>query len=300
MQFSAPTSKSQMYQTLNDIFYYYRVRKDPFDELELNELELPRLSVIYLTDQKMEEKADLLLKPDQTLEINQYKDKLNQKILALNSKLNAVEPNKNLQIQQINDRYQTSIQKIERVISKNGLTGSGVALSELNKLELEKNKEISSVESKFLAQSVEYNALIEAYTAQINGADEYFEQVHNEQKLAKKSELFDEQEKLRTEVIKYNNSLDEKEQRYKNTLTQIKANARARYQEISPAAYSKDQLVEMGYYTDVISCIQLYYDTLDKVVAYEDILYSETKLIIYLDEFYSQLLYRYKLRAETA
>ena len=106
----------------------------------------------------------------------------------------------------------------------------------------------------------------------------------------------DEYEKLKKDVFKYNNSLEEKEQRYLNSIKESKASLRLRFLYISAGEYTKDQLVEMGYYTDVIRCVRGYYDTLPAVDAYRDMV-AEHKLAIYLDDYYQNVVYAYKLNA---
>ena len=59
---------------------------------------------------------------------------------------------------------------------------------------------------------------------------------------------------------------------------------------------AKEQLVEMGYYADVVKCVMAYYNTLSPLDAYRD-LSSEQQVIIYLDDYYSSVLYNYQMRA---
>ena len=96
------------------------------------------------------------------------------------------------------------------------------------------------------------------------------------------------------EVFKYNNGLDEKEQRYLNTIKQTKASLKLRYMDISTGEFTKDQLVEMGYYADVVKCVCGYFDRLDPYTAFQDIA-SEKKLAIYLDDYYQNVIYTYNL-----
>ena len=69
-----------------------------------------------------------------------------------------------------------------------------------------------------------------------------------------------------------------------------------RYLDVSAGEFTKDQLVDMGYYEDVIRCVCGYYDTLQPSVAYRDIL-DEGKLAIYLDDYYESIIYLYKSAA---
>ncbi len=298
MQFATPTTKNEMYQILREIFYYYRIRKDPFEELELSMLELERLEFTPLSTLSISSKARKILKPVQTQRINQYVAGLDQKITELNAKLSSLPTKKQTQTDAINSRYASSLEKLERVLSKNGLNGTSVAINELSRLEANKNAELSALENSILDESSNYSAQIEALTERKNSASTHFSQMHEQEIGAKEVALMDEQDKIEREVFKYNNGLDEKEQRYRNTLIQIRSNAMNKYNEINQIEYSKDQLIEMGYYTDAIKCVTAYYDTIDPAQAQSDFLQSERGLMVYLDEYYSDLLYTYRLRAE--
>ena len=61
--------------------------------------------------------------------------------------------------------------------------------------------------------------------------------------------------------------------------------------------FTKDQLVEMGYYKDAIDCVCAYFDTLNPVTAFQQIAH-DTKVAIYLDDYYSNVVYMYKSLAD--
>ena len=52
----------------------------------------------------------------------------------------------------------------------------------------------------------------------------------------------------------------------------------------------------MGYYTDAINCVCAYFDTLSALTAYQQIAH-DTKVAIYLDDYYSNVVYMYKTLA---
>ena len=97
-------------------------------------------------------------------------------------------------------------------------------------------------------------------------------------------------------MFKYNNSLDEKEQRSKNAIAQSNATLQLKYLEINSNNLSKDQLIEMGYYKDVIDCVCAYYDRLSALDAWRAIS-NEPKVAVYLEEYYTQIVSMYQLRA---
>ena len=61
MQFNLPNTKEEMYQILNDLFYYYRVQREGFEEVNLIELNLPRLEYQEKEEELLVQTATILL-----------------------------------------------------------------------------------------------------------------------------------------------------------------------------------------------------------------------------------------------
>lgn len=297
MEFVLPTTKDEMYAVLGELYHYYRVKKDPYKEIELLDLDLERQTFTPKTQEQLLEIAQKDLEAVHLKEIKDYQADLDEKISALSIKNALLQTEREKLRQDIVGRYDKSINKLEETILKNGLSGSGIAITQIVALENQKNKEITELLDRTSMSIAEYNAQVTALQERKDNATAYFSQIHQKQIEKRASELSDEQAKLEREIFKYNNSLDEKEQRYKNTLSQIRANAQARYIEMKVVDYTKDQLIEMGYYANVVKCITHFYDSMDNVMAYEDIIESERRLMLYLDDFYNEVLYMYKLRA---
>ena len=80
MQWETPTTKQKMYEVLQDIFYYYRIRREAWDDLDLVPLELTRMEFTSLSDQELLEKARLKVLPDTNKEeffaLKELKDSL--------------------------------------------------------------------------------------------------------------------------------------------------------------------------------------------------------------------------------
>ena len=113
---------------------------------------------------------------------------------------------------------------------------------------------------------------------------------------AKIEELKQKQDETERSVFKYNNGIEEKVQKYRNTIAEANANLMLKFLEIRGGEYSKSELVEMGYYESVINCVCSYFDTLDAMTAATQI-GKENKLMIYLDDYYDTVLYMYQQRA---
>ena len=146
------------------------------------------------------------------------------------------------------------------------------------------------------SEIAEINARITSCNVKLIECENYYSSVHEKQVIAKIEELREKEKEKEKEVFKYNNGIDEKVQRYENTIIRSNETLRLRYLEIKVTEFTKDQLVDMGYYEDVIRCICGYYDTLTPSKAFTDMKY-ETKLPIYLDDYYVNIMNMYGVRA---
>lgn len=296
MNFTLPTTKQAMYDTLQDIFYYYRIRRESFQELELEPLTLPRITYIELTTAQLETKARDILSSQQQKEILKATQEIEEKIAYYQSVSSAAEQTYLTVSQNIIERFNQSQEKIQTEATKKGLANSSIILDKLAQLEVEKNSQLTVAETEKNLKINECEVQLLALNnkkAQINAT---YAQMFEKEVIVKRNELQEEQQKIAREIFKYNNSLEEKEQRYQNTILQANAELRLKYNQMNGQFFSKDQLVEMGYYADVVDCVCGYYNTLDALTAYNDIL-SESKLAVYLEDYYDSIVYLYRSKA---
>ena len=298
MQFNLPTTKEQMYTILNDLFYYYRIRREAYQDIELQQLDLQRLVIEELSDEQLLEKAEKLVKASHEREIKSYKNDINSQIVKIEEKISLIEQNALQEIASINELYSQSIDKIENQATNAGLVNSSIVVDKTASLLDNKNLKIAQVNQIKNEQIASLTADKQALLTNLDNCDEYFESIHQAEIEIKHLELINDREQLRINTFKYNNGLDEKEQRYANTIKETKASLELRFLDISSGEFTKDQLIDMGYYTDVLRCASGYYDTLESGDAYSDML-NEKKLMIYLEDFYQDFLYVYKLRASS-
>ena len=296
MEFNLPTTKSQMYTILNDLFYYYRVRREGFEEVNLQELVLERLSYTPITDSEIFVKAGPMLAPEQRREFLEYTNSLVKQITEIDEKIGLAESNAQSEIDSVTELYNQSIEKVENQALKAGLINSSVVVDKTAVFEDSKNAKIAVINAKKNALISELNATKTALNNQLSSAESDYNVIFQADIEKKVSELKDERANLSMEVFKYNNGLDEKEQRYANSIKQTKASLQLRFLDIRAGEFTKDELVEMGYYEDVMKCVCGYYDTLSATAAYQDIS-NESKLAIYLDDYYPNIIYLYKSRA---
>lgn len=302
MQYTIPTTKEEMYKTLNELFMYYRFHRPEFVEEELAPLEVSKIEFTVLTEEEIALKAEILLAPSQEEQLMKAKEEITKRLSTAEKGIETANQTAQANIEALKAKYQIRKKEaIDRMV-ENQITLStdydiiyGYEYSENQdpyeveyELVVQKNNEI-------LAQATEaYNSVL----AEFNGIEEYYKELFEKQKQAKIIELTSEQEKTFREVFKYNNSVDEKIQRYDNALKQSKATLKLKYLTIQSTGLTKEQLVELGYYKAVIEVIEGYYSTMSASSAYADFK-NEAKLAIYLDDYHDDMVYLYYMRATT-
>jgi hypothetical protein len=221
-----------------------------------------------------------------------YKQKLRE---YQAEKLENEKSNKSL-IEGVEKAYQTALKELDASARKSG-TGLSVLHAE-RRAELIKNKETEK--AKILC---EFNAKNLAIDEKISKLEQDYvelcsnlEQVFLAEKQKFELDILKEQRDYKNSVTKYNNTILEKLAKSHNENLQLNSSLKLRYAEIVSKGFSKDQLVEMGYYTDAIKCVTDYYNSMPAVDAYND-MKNQSELAIYIEEYYQTILYMYKLRA---
>lgn len=296
MQFNIPTTKAELYETLNEIYFYYRLRIDEYDGITLSALNLTRMNFTPLTDQELTEKAEVMVSAAQEIRLMNYVDELTKKKAAIEDEIAAENAAKIEKTEKTEKAYAAAKREIDGKAIKTGVSASGIYAEKIAALEKEKGEKLAEIAADTVAKITALTAKKNNYESLISGAEDKFGSVCEKEIAAKFTELKAEQDKTVRYVFEYNNALDEKEQRYENTRRQALASIQLRHLEIRVNGMTKDELVEHGYYNDVIKCVKDYYDTMSAAAAYSDIK-SEPKLAIYLDDYYTDIVYFYKVNA---
>ena len=173
---------------------------------------------------------------------------------------------------------------------------SSIYMDKTAYLENEKNSKRAKLHEDHTVLISSLNAQIADCEQKLSTVESYFADIHEKQVLVKTVELKDAQDETIRQVLKYNNGLEEKRQRVKNDNIKVNANLRLKHLEIKVAPPNKDQLIEMGYYEDVIACVCGYYDTMSAISAYQK-LATDTNANIYLEDYFQNVIYMYGVRA---
>jgi len=295
MNYTKPTTVAQMYASLEEIFNYYRGETPEYDTGELRDLVIVRMDYAPKTDEELTATATTLLLPEHIRAIADKKAEISDKISTLTDEKQTAEREKVKLLGEIKLRYTDELIKHGEQVLARGLTESNLSDAERNKIVKEKIREENDVEKAFAEKLSKIDAEINALNQKLSAVESEYEPMKLATIEAKKIELKEADLKLGREVLKYNNTLSEKEQRYANTLTQTRANLELKFLDINKGEYTKDELIRMGYYNDAMNCVLDYYETLSVSSAYNGLL-QQTELMFYLDDYYNLLVDTYRMR----
>ncbi len=299
MDYQIPTTKEDLHVTLKDIYYYYRLRRKTIDVEDLSKLTLQRLDYVVPNQNQLIEYATKQLLNAHCREYDEQKYQLNKEIVVVTSKLSALEFSHQNKLNGLEKSRENNRKAVQDAFSKQQTYFSDMMLDKLLQLDGEVDEKVQLETQNYLMQKAQLEGELQSLIARLDALDSDLDGYHQKEIIAKANQLENEQRKVEREVFKYNNSLDEKEQRYSNSIQQVIANLSLKIMELQNKEFTKEQLVDMGYYKDVIDCTRAYYDTLDVVVAYNEIL-EDTNVMLYLDDYYESVVYQYKLKAMDA
>ena len=296
MNFVLPNTKEEMYSTLQDIFHYYRTRREEWENIDLAPLELDRLDYRTSTAMELATNANKAVVANHLREILKLKEDLEMQIAVKKAEKTSKENSLEEAVSKITKSYTSAKNEYQTWADARGMISSELVVKQLSEYETKKTAEVNNLNSQFNAEIQALGAQITLLEQRLANANNVFNSIHEKERIAKEMESSLEEQKIAREVFKYNNALTEEELKYSNKLIETKANLEVKYLQINSNFFTKDQLVDMGYYSDAIKCVCGYYDTLNALTAFQDIS-AEQKLCVYLDDFYNSVVYGYKCQA---
>jgi site-specific recombinase XerD len=136
MEFTNPTTKEQMFSTLQDIFYYYRIRREAWEDVELQPLKLNKLEFNRSTQEEILERAEKLVCAD----VSQKKHQSVQQLILAKTELTCKTVSLAQQIQETENAiialYDKQVEELKKQLSKLGTANSTIESSEINKIRI--------------------------------------------------------------------------------------------------------------------------------------------------------------------
>ena len=288
MQFTIPTTKEQMNSTLQEIFYFYRIRRQSLEEVSLKPLELEKIQKVTLTLEQIQEKANLLVTPEVEQLKQKEKQKLQLEINKINLQQSILANKKESAVAEVHKVYQERILRVEEQAYANGTQNSSAVVFEINRLTTEKEEKAQELALEYEVQITALQGQESAINDYIEHLDDFYQELKAQKVNKKVEELKQEQEKELMEIDKFNLGVEERIQKYANSIIRQKADIEIKRQQLNGQFFTKDQLIEMGYYNDVITCITGYYDSLSPQLAKQEFI-KDKEAMIYLEEYYDTL-----------
>lgn len=297
MEYTMPTTKEEMFSTLKLLFAYYRYNREEYVEQEIVPLNIEKLSYVELTEQELMEKARKILKPKQEERILKAKAEVQKKIDEIAYKVRLA----NVAMDKCKENYTEEYWKNYEEQIDNMFDKHKYLLAQYNFIysyspDYFLTEDLKTMDQKHQAIVAILDEELSVYEAELQGLEEYFMLISEQEIEAKYLELLDEQEKTKREVFKYNNAIDEKIQRYENSLKQANATLKLKLLAIRAEPLPKETLIELGYYNKAMEVVCAYYNTLSAIDAYRD-MSNEPTLALYLEDYYQDILYLYKMKA---
>ena len=189
MQFTIPTNKEQMYSVLQQIFYFYRIRREAFTELDLIPLSIPKMIYTPLEQSALLEMASKMVTPQ--IEREKYKEinQLEREISNLTAKKQTLEEQKSVAMQQVTTNFDKTIEKLKAEANKRGMLSSTVIVKELNQTESQRAQTLASVASEYDVKILLVQNEITTLESEIEKAQVFYAELLTKEKNAKKEEL---------------------------------------------------------------------------------------------------------------
>ncbi len=294
MEYKKPETEKELLSTLNSIYKYYRLRKDPYSEPDLPLINLQEISYEKMTDEEIEAYARELLLGEQQKEILQRKEDLQKEIKEKKSLIEQCSCTLQEKQKAVINNYEEKIKSLEQDGEKNGLIKSNVIMRNKAKLFAERDEKVKELTVNAEEEICALKSEIASLEEQEKGVEEYFAKTHQSALSSKVAELKQKQYDFMIEVLKYNNSVQEKNVKYANYIENTKANLQVKYIEIRTTPYTKEDLIDLGYYGEVVDCISEYYKRFDDSTVYSEFS-ACPKLMLYLEDFYETMCTYYKM-----
>ena len=298
MAYGSPSTKEQMYQILEQIFLDYRNTTIPFEQVQLEDINLEKLEYVSKTEEDFLIEARKLLTPWYNEEYDKRIREIEEDIKVKQKQLDNLQSSLDERLASIEKTYLQAQEEMEAKALNYGFADSPILVSKLAKLQSEKATKINEANENFSVNSQNITYEIALLNEQSNRLLSILTERFSDKITAKVIELKGIEKEKEREILKYNNSIDEKLQKHRNSNISANANLQLKYLEIRSEGLTKDELIQRGYYRNVVECVGYFYNNgfSTPLEAYRDIL-NESQIMIYLDDYYPSMLEMYRMKA---
>jgi len=244
-------------------------------ENQASGLGLKKLEANSLSDEAIKKLAEDSLLPQYLKNTNKLESSADNSISTMENKKNSLLENLKEQTKLLDDFYEARKKEAEKQALKRGLARSSIIMGKIEGFDREKIDRQSGLSDKTAKSVIDLDAGIEKLQKELKSALDSYELEHAADISKKITELEKQREKEIQEVIKYNNTVQEKE---------------VKYQESGKGASGDGDPVLKK--EEKLAAVKKYLDTLPKADATEFIKNNDV-LKEHLGTYYNYLLTEY-------
>ncbi|MBQ7339604.1 MAG: hypothetical protein IJW43_01980 [Clostridia bacterium] len=295
-----PTSKAEMYEQLEEIYLEYRSINHTFGNMTLEPLNIERIDYTPKTEENLLEEARVLLQPWYNEEYEKKLSNLDTQYRVYYIKKQDLLSKETAEHEALGQNIEERTADLEKKALEHGFANTDLFMDAYAKITAQSINGHAKITSKYDDLRKEVTNKMTEIEEEKAGLEEKYQNYLSHKISAKIVELREEDKNHTIEVLKYNNGVEEKLQRSINTNISSNASLKLKFMEITSEGFSKDDLIQRGYYKKIINCVCDFYTYNFGTygAAYTDIL-NEHNLMIYLEDYYVDVLELLRMRAHT-
>lgn len=291
MQFTRPTTKSELLSDLTAIDEYYKPQLSEFTVPTYTQASFVRKTFAPKSDDSLLKVAAAYAEKQAEVLKIEYVIPYQAKISANRAEKAAIQGKKAARMTAIDNECQNAVDAVDVDLGKKGIASSTISAGV-------KAKITEKYSAQKLVEGANYDALISKYDAEyaelnkiIDNADALFakkQQVICDERL---EELKKERDLKTKETMEYNNSMTDREITVNNTWKESATRLQISIANSVTSGYSGEKLEALGFYDDKKAVIQSYYSAMSPSDAYLD--FSQTtEFVRHLGPHYYNVLYQ--------
>lgn len=295
-----PKSKAEMYEQLEEIYLEYRNINQTIGNMTLETLNIDKIDYTPKTEADLLMEARELLQPWYNEEYEKRLSNLDTQYRIYYIKKQDLLTKEAVEREAFKQNIEERKEDLEKMALEHGFANTELFTDAFAKITEQNLNGQAKITSKYDDLRQQLTNKMTEIEVEKEGLQEKFEKYLSDKISAKILELREEDKKYNIEVLKYNNGVEEKLQRSINGNISANATLKLKFMEITSGGFSKDDLIQRGYYKKIIKCVSDYYtyNYGTYAAAYQDIL-NEHDLMIYLEDYYVSVLELLRMRAQT-
>lgn len=295
MDFELPTTKEELKTVLAELFDYYHHYKGEYEGQPLEVLELDKLTFTEKSESAWRTELSALLDKREAAESAEkcapHRAEY-EKYLAL---YEADDTKKQEDLLSAEEEYEKKLARLRAEAAERNIGQSSAYLNLLAALESEYEEKRDKIGRESAARKAEYARAMALAEFNVEETQNCVAKKYEAELETAVAEALREQREYVDAALKYNNTVEEKLVKSRNDKAKAESALKLQYLEITARGVTDEELLELGYYTDVIRAVDGYYYTVPAAAAYDDFV-ADPDMPIYLGSFYNEILYKYQLR----